>query len=421
MNGASQSAETAQAARRIMARADALGAISETPGALTRTHLTEEHRRAAKLVAGWMHEAGLAVWTDAAGNVCGRIEGAGPELPALLLGSHIDTVPDAGRYDGPLGVLLAIEVAARAAPGVLPFALEVVAFGDEEGTRFGTALSGSRALAGSWDDAWWDCTDASGISLRTAFERFGLDPRRLPDAAREPKDLVAYLEAHIEQGPFLEQAGQPLAVVSSIAGARRFALTVTGRAGHAGGTPYELRRDALVGASELVVEIERIGQELDVIATVGRMHAYPGGVNVIPGRVELSLDLRAEFDADRDDAWGRIQEAADQITALRDLEWSAQETYRADAVQCADWLQQAVEEGIRAACGDDPLTLWSRAGHDAMAVAGVAEVGMLFVRCGNQGVSHSPDETVSTGDVALALDAFTAAVRAVAERYAARS
>jgi allantoate deiminase len=334
-----------------------------------------------------------------------------------VLGSHIDTVPDAGKYDGPLGVLLAIEVARSLAgeAGALPFALEVVAFSDEEGTRFGNALSGSRAFAGAWDEAWWEYADRDGTTLREASVAFGLDPRNIGDAARRPRDLVAYLEAHIEQGPYLERAGLPLGVVSSIASARRFALEITGHAGHAGGTPYELRRDALVGAAELVVEIERIGQDLDVIATVGRLQAYPGGVNVIPGKVELSLDLRAELDDDRDDAWARIQEAAEEIAAIRDLEWSATEFYRADGVACADELMEAVETGIRAAGVDDPLTLWSRAGHDAMAVADVAPIGMLFVRNGRNGVSHSPDEIVAVGDVALAFDAFLAAVRALAE------
>jgi allantoate deiminase len=335
-----------------------------------------------------------------------------------VLGSHIDTVPDAGKYDGPLGVLLAIEVAQALAPeaGRLPFALEVIAFSDEEGTRFGSALSGSRAFAGAWDDAWWGYTDVAGTTLREASVAFGLDPRNIGDAARRPRDLVAYLEAHIEQGPYLEQAGLPLAVVSSIAAARRFMLEITGHAGHAGGTPYELRRDALVGAAELVVEIERIGQDLDVIATVGKLQAYPGGVNVIPGRVELSLDLRAELDADRDDAWARIQAAAEEIAAIRDLDWSATEIYRADAVACADELMAAVEAGIAATGVDDPLTLWSRAGHDAMAVADVAAIGMLFVRNGKLGVSHSPDEIVALGDVAVALDAFEATVRELAAR-----
>ncbi|GMA24529.1 Zn-dependent hydrolase [Luteimicrobium album] len=407
----------ATAAARVMARADELGAISARPDALERTHLTPEHRRAADLVGAWMGEAGLAVHEDAAGNLCGRLEGARPGLPAVLLGSHVDTVPDAGRYDGMLGVLLAIEVARGVRPGELPFALEVVAFSDEEGTRFGSALSGSRALAGSWVEDWWGFTDSDGVTMADAFAAYGLDPSRVGEAAREPGSLVAYLEAHIEQGPFLEEADLPLAVVSSIAGARRFALTMTGRAGHAGGTPYERRRDALVGAAELVVEVERIGRSSGVVATVGRLQAFPGGVNVVPGVVELSLDLRAADDAARDAAWVRIEAAAERIAAARSLRFGATETYRADAVACAPWLRDAVRAGIDAAGAPEPLALWSRAGHDAMVVAGVAPVGMLFVRNGNGGVSHSPDEIVAEADVAVALDAFAATVAELAHRF----
>ena len=408
---------TTEAAARIMARADELGAISSRADALERTHLTPEHRVAADLVGAWMREAGLTVHEDAAGNVCGRIEGLRPGLPAVLLGSHIDTVPDAGRYDGPLGVLLAIEVARGVRAGALPFALEVVAFSDEEGTRFASALSGSRALAGSWVEDWWSFADADGVTLADAFTAYGLDPGRVADAARGPGSVLAYLEAHIEQGPHLEDADLPLAVVSSIAGARRFALTVTGHAGHAGGTPYSRRRDALVGAAELVLEVERVGRSSGVVATVGQLQAFPGGVNVVPGRVELSLDLRAEDDASRDAAWDRIRAAAERIAAARSLRFDAAETYRADAVACAPWLQDAVRTGAQAAGVADPPVLWSRAGHDAMVVAGLAPVGMLFVRNGNGGVSHSPDEIVTEADVAVALDAFAATVAQLARRF----
>lgn len=417
----------AEAAARVMARADQLGEISDTPGLLQRTHLTPEHRQAAELVGEWMREAGLRVSTDAAGNVCGRVEGRESGLPAVLLGSHIDTVPDAGRYDGPLGVLMAIEVAARltadselATPGEndldLPFALEVVAFSDEEGTRFGAALSGSRALAGSFPDDFLDYADADGVTYRQALADYGLEAGGIHAAARPAGSVVAYLEAHIEQGPYLERADRPLAVVTSIAGARRFALTMTGRAGHAGGTPYELRRDALVGASELVVEIERIGKELDVVATVGQLRVFPGGVNVIPGRVEFSLDLRAEFDADRDAAWAQIERAAAEIVARRSLEFDAVQSYRADGVACAPELREAVAAGIRVSGAPEPLELWSRAGHDAMVVAGLAPIGMLFVRNGDGGVSHSPREIVEVADVALALEAFESVVRTVLTR-----
>ena len=399
----------------ILDRCDELAAISSDPEHLVRVHLSPEHAAANALVATWMTEAGLSTWQDAAGNQCGRIEGSEPGLPALLLGSHIDTVPDAGRYDGMLGVLLAIAVVARLPKNTLPFAVEVVAFSDEEGTRFGTALLGSRALAGTWNDDWWNLTDAEGITLAEAFVDFGLDPGRLPGAFRRPEDLVGYLEAHIEQGPYLEDADRRLAVVTSIAGARRFELTMTGKAGHAGGTPYDRRRDALVGASELVVEVERLSKQQHVIGTVGKLEAFPGGVNVIPGRVEFSLDLRAEFDDDRDEALRLIFEAGSAIAARRGLEFHHHEIYRADAVACDLDLRAGFEAGIRATGDESPMAFWSRAGHDGVAVVAVAPIAMLFLRC-KGGVSHHPDEAVRSDDVVAALDAYEAAVLALASR-----
>lgn len=395
----------------ILDRCDELATISSNPEYLERVHLSKEHRAANDLVATWMRDAGLSTWQDAAGNQCGRLEGREPGLPALLLGSHIDTVPDAGRYDGMLGVLLAIQVVKRICDSKreLPFALEVVAFSDEEGTRFGTALLGSRALAGTWNEDWWKLTDEDGISLFEAFQDFGLDPARLPGAFRRPESLVGYLEAHIEQGPYLEDADRQLAVVTSIAGARRFSLTMTGRAGHAGGTPYDRRRDALVGASELVVEVERLAKETHTIGTVGRLEAFPGGVNVIPGRVEFSLDLRAEHDVDRDACIDSIFAAARAIAKRRGLEFHITEIYRADAVHCDPELQQAFATGIAATGDPAPMSFWSRAGHDGMAVVAVTRFAMLFLRC-KAGVSHHPDESVKKADVAAALDAYEAAV-----------
>jgi len=404
-------------AQLLLDRCDELAAISSRPDVLERVHLSPEHRAANDLVAGWMREAGLKTWRDAAGNQCGRLEGREDGLPALLLGSHIDTVPDAGRYDGMLGVLLAIQVVSRIRDSGLdlPFALEVVAFSDEEGTRFGTALIGSRALAGTWHDDWWNLTDKNGITLFEAFQDFGLDPARLPSAFRRPEDLVGYLEAHIEQGPILEDADRRLAVVTSIAGARRFSLSITGKAGHAGGTPFDRRRDALVGASELVIEVERISKERGVIGTVGRLQAFPGGVNVIPGLVEFSLDLRAEFDDDRDESIRLITEAAHEICERRGLSYHATEIYRADAVRCDLGLQDAIAAGIRSTGDADPLAFWSRAGHDGMAVVAVTPIAMLFLRC-KGGISHHPDEAVKKADVAAALNAYEAAVRELVTR-----
>lgn len=405
--------ERAEAAL-ILERCDDLAGLSSQPERLERVHLSPEHAAANQLVGRWMEEAGLSTWQDAAGNQCGRREGSAPDLPALLLGSHIDTVPDAGRYDGMLGVLLAIAVANRLRDTDLPFALEVVAFSDEEGTRFGSALLGSRALAGTWDDDWWNLTDENGITLFEAFQDFGLDPARLPGAFRRPETLVGYLEAHIEQGPILDEADRQLAVVTSIAGARRFELTVTGKAGHAG-TPWARRRDALAAASELVLEIERLAREQEVLATVGKLEVFPGGINVIPGRVEFTLDLRAEFDADREECLRAIEESARLIESRRDVAVDVTEFYRADAVVCDLGLRGAIEAGIRSTGDDSPMAFWSRAGHDGMAVSAVTPVGMLFVRC-KGGVSHHPDESVTRADVAAALDAYEAAVRALAAR-----
>ena len=413
----SASADAHGQAQLLLDRCDELAAISSRPDVLERVHLSPEHRAANDLVAGWMRDAGLKTWQDAAGNQCGRLEGAEDGLPALLLGSHIDTVPDAGRYDGMLGVVLAIQVVSRIRDSgiALPFALEVVAFSDEEGTRFGTALIGSRALAGTWHDDWWNLADKDGITLFEAFQDFGLDPARLPGAFRRPEELVGYLEAHIEQGPILEDADRRLGVVTSIAGARRFALSITGKAGHAGGTPFDRRRDALVGASELVIEVERISKQRGVIGTVGRLQAFPGGVNVIPGLVEFSLDLRAEFDDDRDESIRLITEAAHEICERRGLGFHATEIYRADAVRCDIGLREAVAAGIRSTGDEHPLAFWSRAGHDGMAVVAVTPVAMLFLRC-KGGISHHPDEAVKKADVAAALDAYEAAVRELVAR-----
>ena len=399
----------------IMARCEQLAAVSDTPGIIRRVYLSPEHARVNAMAAGWMREAGMTSWTDAAGNQWGRYEGERDGAPALVLGSHLDTVTDAGRYDGILGVMLGIAVVSRlhARGQRLPFAVEVVAFGDEEGTRFGTALIGSRAVAGTWDDRWWDIEDADGVRLDEAFAAFGLDAGRVEEAARRADDLVGYLEAHIEQGPALLEADRALGVVSAIAGARRFEIEVVGTAGHAG-TPWERRRDALAAASEMILAVERLACGDDSVATVGRITAHPGGVNIIPGRAEFSLDLRAQDDATRDRIRGELLGAFVEIAGRRDVTFSIDGRHTAPAAIPSDRLRAAVAAGIAATGDTEPMVLWSRAGHDAMAIAAVTEFGMLFTRCGNGGISHHPDEIVTEADVAVALDAFEAAVLAVA-------
>ncbi len=410
-------------ARRIMDRCDEIAMLSARPDGIERVYLSPQHAAADKLAAGWMTEAGMTTWMDAAGSRCGRIEGREPGLPALVLGSHLDTVPDAGRYDGILGVLLAIETARRIAPraGELPFALEVIAFHEEEGVRFRSTLLGSRAFAGTWSEDLWERTDVDGITLEQAFRDFGLDPATVGDAARRPEDLVGYLEAHIEQGPYLEAEGLPLGVVSVIAGARRFEITVTGEARHAGGTPYDRRHDALVGASQAVVAIEEIGRRRGVIATVGQMVVEPGAINVVPGLARFSLDLRAEDDASRDAAWDEIEQTLAELCSTRGLKLEVDQIHSAHGVETAAHLRAAITSGVKQAVGNDeePMVIWSRAGHDAMAVADVCDVAMLFTRC-HDGISHHLDESVLTEDVAVALDAFEAAVWAVAEEQQTR-
>lgn len=411
----------AAAARRVMARCDELARVTATPGTIERVYLSPEHARVNRLAAEWMRELGMRTWQDAAGNQCGRIEAAsGPDAPALLLGSHLDTVLDAGRYDGIVGVLMSLEVVRllrRRTDGGwvvdLPFAVEVIAFSDEEGTRFGKALLGSSAVAGEWDESWWLLTDADGLTLRQAFLDFGLDPGRIGEAARRSDELVGYLEAHIEQGPELDRAGEPLAVVSSIASARRFQLVVEGEARHAGGTPYDMRRDALLGASEAALAVERIcSAEHHIVGTVGRFEAYPGAVNVIPGEVRFTLDLRGEFDGERDRVWLDLTRELDAITGRRGLRWEAREVHRAPAVFCAPLLQDVVRAGIASTLpqpADDPPVVFSRAGHDGMALGALTGVGMLFLR-NPEGISHHPDEAVSAGDVAHGIRALAESV-----------
>jgi allantoate deiminase len=428
----------ATAARRVMARCDELARVTAAPGQIERVYLSPEHARVNRLAAEWMREVGMTTRQDAAGNQIGRLApatGSGAvrslssveaptpvEAPTLMLGSHLDTVPDAGRFDGIVGVLMALEVVrllrvpgpdGRGSVSPLPFAIEVVAFSDEEGTRFGKALLGSSAVAGTWDDDWWQLTDADGTTLRQAYLEFGLDPGRVGEAARRPDELVGYLEAHIEQGPQLDRRGESLAVVSSIASARRFQLVVEGEARHAGGTPYDMRRDALLGASEAALAVERIcAAEHHIIGTVGQLEAFPGAVNIVPGEAHFSLDLRGEFDESRDRVWTAISRDLDGIMGRRGLRWRAREVHNAPAVMCAPLLQDVVREGIRGALPDipdDPATLFSPAGHDGMSIGAITDVGMLFLR-NPDGISHHPDEAVSSADVAVGIRALAESV-----------
>ncbi|MGO1316228.1 MAG: allantoate amidohydrolase, partial [Cellulomonadaceae bacterium] len=397
-------------ARTVLARCDELARHSSSPTGIDRRYLTPEHAAVNALAATWMAEAGMRTWQDAAGNQHGRLEGAEPGLPALVLGSHLDSVPNAGRYDGTLGVLIAIAVAGRLREQAdrLPFALEVVAFGDEEGTRFGATLLGSRALAGTWNPAWWDLTDDDDVSLAEAFRSFGLDPDAIGQAALQPQDVVGYLEVHIEQGPLLEEADRGLAVVSGVAGAMRVLVTLEGDARHCA-TPYANRRDAMLGACEQILVTDEVARAAGCHVTMGHIAVEPDAVNVVAGSATFSIDLRSADDDVLASTWAATRAELDRIAAERRLGLTVRITHEAAATTADPRLSEAVRAGIVATGDADPMSLPSIAGHDAMAVAARCGIGMLFVRCGG-GVSHHPDESVREDDVALAVTAFERAV-----------
>jgi allantoate deiminase len=384
----------------IVARINQLGTISETAEHLARIFLSPEHRVAADLIMSWMKDAGMAAHLDAIGNVCGRYEGDRPGLPCLMLGSHYDTVRDAGKWDGPLGVITAIAcVGDLNRRGVrLPFALEIVGFADEEGVRFASTLLGSRAIAGTFDQAVLDARDPNGLTMREAMVQFGLDPGGIGAAARKRGDLHAYVELHIEQGPVLEQQNLPVGVVTAISGATRLAATLTGMAGHAGTVPMTLRRDALAGAAECIVAVERFckADNAGLVGTVGVINAMPGATNVIPGRAAFTLDIRAPDDQHRRQAVAEIVQRVEAIAKRRDLSLQINVTHENRTVPCAPWLKAQVAEAV-AGEGYGVFELPSGAGHDGMAMIDISDVAMLFVRC-RDGISHNPAEHVEPAD-----------------------
>jgi allantoate deiminase len=389
----------AVSAERIWDRCEQLARLSEAPGQLTRVFLSREQAAANELVLEWMRAAGMAARRDAIGNVVGRYEGDRPGLPCLMLGSHLDTVRDAGKYDGMLGVVTAIEcVASLAARGRrLPFAVEVVGFADEEGVRFGVTLLGSRAIAGTFDPSALDAKDRAGVSMRAALADAGLDPVRIAAAARRRDEVLAYAELHIEQGPVLEAEGLPVGVVTAINGFSRYALELTGVAGHAGTVPMRLRHDALAGAAECALAVERICACVpDLVGTVGRCEVLPGAVNVIPGSVKLTLDVRSPRDPERLDAVRDVLAGCAAICARRGLKLGVAPMIEHPTTPCAPWLMDQVAAAI-AAEGVRTHRLPSGAGHDGMAIGAIADICMLFVRC-EKGISHNPAEAITVED-----------------------
>jgi allantoate deiminase len=405
--------EISAAAARIMARCGELRSISASPASYERLYLTPEHRAAAEKIRGWMAEAGLAARMDAAGNLIGRRDGADPTNPALVLASHFDTVRDAGTYDGQLGVVTAIETASalRALGTDFPFPLEVHAYADEEGTRFHTMLLGSGFLTGLEGPETLARVDHDGISISEAMRRFGLDPERIGGAQRHAGEFRAYLEVHIEQGPVLEAEDLAVGTVTAIAGQIRGTVKITGLAGHAGTVPMAMRRDALAGAAKAVLAIEDVARSHAdplLVATVGEIRAEPGASNVIPGEVRLTLDLRSGNDEDRQAALKKLRRGLDEIAGDRGLQIELEVASDTPAVRCHPDLIAAIDAASEAVQGT-PIHLTSGAGHDAIAMAALCPVGMIFVRC-KGGISHNPAESITEADAGAGFAALTRTV-----------
>ena len=406
-------AEARRLGALLMARLDQLATFTSIPDGLTRLYLTPAHKAAALQVLAWMRDAGLQVEIDAIGNVVGRSHPITDSRPVLLLGSHIDTVRQAGRYDGNFGVLAAIAAVAemRARGLELPFAVEIIAFGDEEGVRFPSTMAGSRAVAGCFDPTALSMVDKDGVSLRAALIAFGCDPDGIAamphGSARAAGPILGYIEAHIEQGPVLEAQNLPLGIVTAIAGAMRLRVTVNGTAGHAGTVPMWMRHDALVAAAGMVMAIEHVaGTRRGLVATVGELHVRPGTPNSIPGEVEFSIDIRAGDDAVRLQGAAAIQHAINRVASERGVRLQCEVVHEAPAVTCAPELQAGLERAVESV-GIAPLHLASGAGHDAMMMARFCPIGMLFTRCW-RGISHNPAEAVTVLDAGLTVLALCA-------------
>lgn len=403
---------------RAVERCKALGVapFSAMEGGLYRAWLTPAYRAAREQVAAWMVEAGLTPRTDATANLIGRYEGTA-DLPPLIIASHLDSVRDGGVYDGVLGIMLGVEcVAALAAQGRrLPFPIEVIAFGDEEGSRFPAAMLTSKAVAGVLEEVP-DMADAQGVTLRQALAEYGLTPEGLA-GAKHPGAL-AYLEAHIEQGPVLEAEELALGIVTGIAAQLRYGMVVRGMAGHAGTSSMPLRRDALAGAAEMVLAVERIARNdaSDLVATVGRIEALPGAANVIPGEVHFTLDVRAGEAGRRNRAAEEILDALDAIAQARGLDFTFELIHDLPASPCDARLMGRLEEALVEA-GHPARRLVSGAGHDAMVLAALAPTAMLFIRC-RDGISHHPAEHVEPEDAEAALSVMLGFIEKLGATYA---
>nr|WP_321280863.1 allantoate amidohydrolase [uncultured Vibrio sp.] len=402
-------------AQRIMERADQLATFTSMQDGLKRTYLSLEHKQAHHQLGEWMQQAGLETWQDSVGNQWGRKVSSNPTMPTLIIGSHSDTVADAGKYDGNLGILVGISSLAQLKNVELPFHVDVVAFADEEGTRFNSTLIGSSAVAGVFDQNWLSLKDSDDVTMSQAMVEFGLSPQEVGKDSRSPDEVMAYLEVHIEQGPVLEAQNQPVGVVTGIAGAKRFQFQVKGLAGHAGTVPMDMRLDALCAVAEMITTIEQYGSENNVVATVGKCEVAPGSVNVIPGEVTFTLDVRSLEQSDLERACDDLLTSLNAIAERREVSFSDKLLYQASAVPCNASLQSQWGDIVEEVTESEPVFLPSGAGHDALAMVHLTDVAMLFVRC-DKGISHNPLESVQEDDVAVALQCLTKMILAQQER-----
>jgi allantoate deiminase len=388
-------------AQEVLARCESLARFTEDPPRICRTFLSAPMRDCYRQVERWMCALGLEVCTDAAGNLRGVYPGAEGPKRRVILGSHLDTVPDAGAYDGILGVMLALGLIASLEGRRLPFAIEVVGFSEEEGVRFGVPFIGSRALVGRLDEGLLKRCDANGISVREAISAFGLD-LAIPDAALND-GVLGYVEFHIEQGPVLESRGLPLGIVEAIAGQTRMELFFSGAANHAGTTPMSLRRDALVAAAEWAVAVEKEAQETaGLAATVGVLEAKPGAINIIAGQCRATLDVRHGSDAQRELSVKNILLRAQEIAERRHVTLTSTTTLVQPATEMDSFLSHEIETAVSRS-GVTPHIMVSGAGHDAMILAEKVPAAMIFLRSPG-GISHNPKESVLVEDVAKALE-----------------
>jgi allantoate deiminase/N-carbamoyl-L-amino-acid hydrolase len=390
----------------IMHWAERIGAWSEDEQGLTCTYMTPTHRRTAVQLAQWMGEAGMHVHIDAVGNVVGRYLSTDPQARTLLTGSHYDTVRNGGKYDGRQGILTAIAVVKQLHENAetLPFHFEVIAFSEEEGVRFKSTFLGSSAVIGQFDPKLLELRDRDGVALGSVLAAAGQDVNTIAAIARDPADLLGFVEVHIEQGPVLLERGLPVGVVTSIAGSKRYLVELKGVASHAGTTPMAMRKDAAAAAAEVILYVEqRCAQDQDaaLVGTVGQLQVPNGSTNVIPGACTLSLDIRAANDTARDAAVADILAHIEKVCQSRHITCAIEQTVSANCAPCAPWLMEQLAAATERA-GVPAFQLASGAGHDAMLMARATDVAMLFTRCGNGGISHNPLEIMTDDDADVA-------------------